>query len=90
MKLDYFAGLAKHLLESADHPEIAAVETFQEAGAVGPNWPRQGLRIVLRDGSALLVAFVRTSPPGGDDTNQPTEFKEADLEGFMSGVRGNH
>jgi hypothetical protein len=75
VKPTYAAGLAKHLLEQSGRPDIATVETFGEAGAVGFHWPPCGVKVTFADGSAVFVSFTRASSMQGDDPGQADEFR---------------
>lgn len=70
MRPQPFVDLLKQWLTAAEHPGITAVHTCAEIG----RWEHPvGARITCNDGWALLLSFVRTSPPGGD-TDQPERF----------------
>lgn len=70
----YFTGLVQHLIERASNPTVAKVETYAQAGAVGPGWGSSGLKVTTSDGQATFVSIVRGSSPTGDPTNLPTEY----------------
>lgn len=56
MKPSYAADLAAHALNGA--PDITAVETLAQVGAVGHHWPAHGLRITFTDGAVVYLASV--------------------------------
>lgn len=67
MRPQPFVDLLKQWLTSHDHPGIGEVHTCADVG----RWEHPvGVRVTLSDGWALLVGFVRSSPPGGD-TDRP-------------------
>lgn len=68
MRVKRFEGWMKDLIAGADHPEIKAVETFEEGGFTDKPC---GLHITFHSGAEVFVQFVRTSPPGGDDHSRP-------------------
>lgn len=79
MRGSYFPGLVAHLIDTHPHPDVVNVETFADLGAVGPNWPPAGIKLTMRDGSAVWMAFNCTSAAGGNRPDQPTEFRPEDL-----------
>ncbi len=79
MKVQYFAGLAKHLLANCEHPNIRSVEPWIEPAGQGTEWPRFVLRVELVDGTALMVAFTKQSSPD-EVKDGPDLFQEGDLE----------
>lgn len=82
------AGMVAHLLRG--RPEVVAVETFADVGAVGFHWPPHGLKVTLSDGSAVFLACNATAAPGEDLDSQPDVFDPADLKGdaHVPSVRG--
>ncbi|GAB2942362.1 hypothetical protein GCM10027280_33650 [Micromonospora polyrhachis] len=54
----------KELLAAGQHPDIASVDTHSDPGTqMNP----YGLKVTMRDGSAVYLKFTRTSSPSGDD-----------------------
>lgn len=88
MRTSYFAGFARYLLDRAEHPAIAEIETFAEAGAVGFDWPPYGLKVSFRDGRAAYLSLAGTAAPGGAKPDLPAHFNPEDLDNEqMSGMR---
>ena len=89
MKVRYFEGLAKHLIEQSAHPGVARVETLREAGIVehsGDSYTPVGLKLALADGAQVVLRMVRGAPAGGDREGQPDTFDPAALPaGWLDG-----
>lgn len=84
MRIEYAAGLVAHLLTR--HEDVAKVETFAEAGLVGPDWPPCGIVVTMRDRSMICLSSARTSASGEDLQAQPATFDPEVLN--ASSVRG--
>lgn len=75
----YAEGLIKHLLEASGHRGIAGVQTYAEAGAVGPGWAPHGIKVATSTGTAVYYSIARTSPPVRGEGDEPEAFDPADL-----------
>lgn len=89
MKVRYFEGFLKHLIEQAEHPGVAKVATLREAGIVedgGEVYTPVGLKLALSDGAQVILRLVRGSPRGGDKAGAPDAFDPTTLPaGWMDG-----
>lgn len=81
MRVSYFAGMVEHLLRERRHPNIAAIATFPEIGAVGTNWPPRGLAVKFTDGNAAFISFMGTAGKRGNDTTRPATFEPEAVRG---------
>ncbi|WP_329109539.1 hypothetical protein OG792_12265 [Micromonospora sp. NBC_01699] len=64
MRAPRFIDFTRQLLERANHPDIAKIDTFNDPGtAMKPC----GIVITMTDGSVIRLKAVRTSGPGGDN-----------------------
>lgn len=77
MKVSYFAGLAQHLL--AQHPDVAKVETLQDAGLTGEHWHPLWLKVTLTDGHAMVLSIARQASDT-EDSDKPDIFRPEDLD----------
>lgn len=69
MKVNYFAGLAQHLVEQCGHPAIKSVESTEHPG----------MKVNFRGGGGVQMRFVRSSPDRGEDESLPERFTPTDL-----------
>lgn len=76
MKVTYLSGMLAHLLQ---HSDIVEVRTLADVGLYGPDWHPDWLRVVLADGSAVVLSITATAAddPSADDT--PAVFRPDDL-----------
>lgn len=79
MRVLYFAGWLRHLIEHAEPRRVTAVEPFLTVGAVGPHWSGYGLKVTPTRGDALFLSIVGGAPDGGFDLTLPEHFDPADL-----------
>jgi hypothetical protein len=94
VKVRYFEGFLKHLIEQSAHPGIPKVETLSEAGIVehaGDNYTPVGLKLTLADGAQVVLRMVRGAPAGGNRDGMPDVFDPAALpagwmDGWLDGV----
>lgn len=71
MRVERFRGYVRDLLADSGHPDITRVEFEQVPGE------REGhvdVRVDFADGVSIVLAIVRTSPPGGEDISQPEKI----------------
>jgi len=89
VKVRYFEGFLKHLIEQSAHPGVTKVETLREAGIIehgGDVYTPVGLKLALADGAQVVLRLVRGSPPGGDKAGTPDTFDATTMPpGWMDG-----
>jgi len=94
VKVRYFEGFLKHLIEQSAHPGIGKVETLREAGIVehgGDAYVPVGLKLTLADGAQVVLRMVRGAPAGGNKPNMPDAFDPSAMppgwmDGWLDGV----